>query len=116
MAYTSIKENETTIIASHVTELKDNLNQIAKDKKVTVDISLDTTRPTAANITNLQLAINTLEGAFSNNCCQANCCQTCQNTGCQSSSCQRCQSCQTCQSIKCQSCQRECNCNCYDCE
>lgn len=105
MAYTSIKERETTIIASHVTELKDNLNQIVKGKKITLAISLDTTQPTAANITNLQLAINTLEVAFSNNCCQANCCQTCQNMACQSVSCQTCQSCQACQSYKCQRCQ-----------
>lgn len=41
--------------------------------------------------------INTLRASFSSNCCQANCCQTCET--CQSLSCQsqKCQTCQACQ-------------------
>ena len=47
-------------------------------------------------ITQIQAAINALELKFSGNCCQANCCQTCQ----------------ACQSVGCQSCQGQCNCDC----
>ena len=103
MAYTAINKKETIVVSSHVSELKDSLVEIAKNKKLSVTISLDETKPTAANITDLQTAVNSLEASFSNNCCQANCCQS---SSCQSQTCQKCQSCQSCQSYKCQSCQR----------
>lgn len=76
----------------------------------------------ATDIQNIRAAINGLEAESSGNCCESNCCQTCQ--GCQSQTCQSstCQSCQTCQSVsQCnvehsrQCSVYECNSNCSNC-
>lgn len=121
MAYTIITQRETKITSVNEAEIKNGLDTLAESKDVTVSITLDTSRPKAGNITQLQLAINKLETLFSNNCCQANCCQTCQacqtcqTYSCQSSTCQKCQTCQRCQSTGCQrECGNHCDCNC-DC-
>lgn len=73
----------------------------------------------AADIADIRAAINGLEYSASNDCCESNCCQTCQgcqSQSCQSSICQSCQGCQTCQ--KCQGCQSTSQCfrrNCTQC-
>lgn len=73
----------------------------------------------ATDIQNIRAAINGLEAESSGNCCESNCCQTCegcQTQSCQSSTCQSCQGCQTCQG--CQRCQSHSQCtntNCSQC-
>lgn len=73
----------------------------------------------ATDIQNIRAAINGLEAESSGNCCESNCCQTCegcQSQSCQSSTCQSCQGCQTCQG--CQRCQSHSQCkntNCSQC-
>ena len=73
----------------------------------------------ATDIQNIRAAINGLEAESSGNCCESNCCQTCegcQTQSCQSSTCQSCQGCQTCQG--CQRCQSHSQCrntNCRQC-
>lgn len=73
----------------------------------------------ATDIQNIRAAINRLEAESSGNCCESNCCQTCegcQTQSCQSSTCQSCQGCQTCQG--CQRCQSHSQCystNCSQC-
>lgn len=73
----------------------------------------------ATDIQNIRAAINGLEAESSRNCCESNCCQTCegcQTQSCQSSTCQSCQGCQTCQG--CQRCQSHSQCrntNCSQC-
>lgn len=73
----------------------------------------------ATDIQNIRAAINGLEAESSGNCCESNCCQTCegcQTQSCQSSTCQSCQGCQTCQG--CQRCQSYSQCrntNCSQC-
>lgn len=65
----------------------------------------------AADVADIRAAINGLEYSASNDCCQSNCCQTCQgcqSQTCQSSTCQSCQGCQTCQ--RCQTCQSASQC------
>ncbi|MSS82473.1 hypothetical protein FX155_07690 [Acidaminococcus fermentans] len=57
----------------------------------------------AADVADIRAAINGLEYSASNDCCESNCCQTCegcQTQSCQSSTCQSCQGCQTCQSCQ----------------
>lgn len=126
MAYTDTTlTNTTPVKLVHVKEMIDAVNTLITNAKLTSTISTITVQSGAiksANILSLQNAINKLETSFSNNCCQANHCQTCQSDKCQS--CQGCQnacSCQSCQSNKCQSCQsipqcncRHCNCDCGD--
>lgn len=73
----------------------------------------------ATDIQNIRAAINGLEAESSGNCCESNCCQTCQSQSqsCQTTTCQGCQSCQTCQ--KCQTCQSHSQCqrrNCNECK
>lgn len=73
----------------------------------------------ATDIQNIRAAINGLEAESSGNCCESNCCQTCegcQSQSCQTSKCQSCQGCQTCQG--CQRCQSHSQCrntNCSQC-
>ena len=73
----------------------------------------------AADVADIRAAINGLEAESSGNCCESNCCQTCegcQTQSCQSSTCQSCQGCQTCQG--CQRCQSHSQCtntNCSQC-
>lgn len=73
----------------------------------------------ATDIQNIRAAINGLEAESSGNCCESNCCQTCegcQSQTCQTSKCQSCQGCQTCQG--CQRCQSHSQCrntNCSQC-
>lgn len=73
----------------------------------------------AVDVADIRAAINGLEYSASNDCCESNCCQTCegcQSQSCQSSTCQSCQGCQTCQ--KCQGCQSAsqcCNLDCNQC-
>lgn len=65
----------------------------------------------AADVADIRAAINGLEYSASNDCCESNCCQTCegcQTQSCQSSTCQSCQGCQTCQG--CQRCQSDSQC------
>lgn len=65
----------------------------------------------AADVADIRAAINGLEAESSGNCCESNCCQTCegcQTQSCQSSTCQSCQGCQTCQG--CQRCQSHSQC------
>lgn len=73
----------------------------------------------AADVADIRAAINGLEAESSGNCCESNCCQTCegcQSQTCQTSKCQSCQGCQTCQG--CQRCQSHSQCrntNCSQC-
>ena len=71
----------------HVTELATALTTLATNanKASVVNLSgLTYTKVVAANIMLLRTAVNNLETSFSGNCCQVNCCQTCQTTYCQS--------------------------------
>lgn len=125
MAYTDGTLNSSvTIKRTHVSELANEVNTIISNAKLTSAIStgtMDYSTINKNNITNLQKAINALEGSFSNNCCESNHCQTCQSDRCQS--CQGCQNACTCQSSRCQSCQscqKNCSCesecrNCSSC-
>lgn len=119
MAYTNETiQSGSKIQKVDVSELASALSTLATAKKVPIDLSaLKYDRVLSLDIGTLQKAVHTLEAAFSGNCCQANCCQTCQ--GCEScqkcQTCQKCQACQGCESAKCQSqCIKNCNCNC-DC-
>ena len=65
----------------HISELVDNLKAIRDNKKVklTSQVSIDGINYNKVNSKNLKIlqnALNALETKFSNNCCQANCCQT----------------------------------------
>lgn len=105
MEYTD--SEPTNIKKVHVSELADAVNTMATNKKVSItSFTPKYDKVYASNIKALQTAINELETKFSNNCCQANCCQTCQ--GCQKSACQSCQTCQRCQS----QCIYNCSCDC----
>lgn len=125
MPYTDEElSNAVKIKEVHIKELNNAINTIAANAKKSG--AIDATGISYANVNSiniklLQNAINSLEENFSGNCCEANCCQTCQTCqACQG--CQSCQGCQTCQgSQSCQGCQKcqliyegNCNCNC-DC-
>lgn len=119
MAYTDTTIGKsTTIKSAHVSELVSEVDTIITNAKLTSSISVGTMnydKVNSKNITNLQKAINALEGSFSNNCCESNKCQTCQSDKCQT--CQGCQNSCTCQSSKCQSCQTcQKNCSCQSCQ
>lgn len=65
----------------HISELVDNLKAIRDNGRVklTSQVSIDGINYTKVNSKNLKIlqnALNALETKFSNNCCQANCCQT----------------------------------------
>lgn len=95
MAYTDTDLTDIKIKKQHLTELQTSIQSIIDSKNVSVTIgTLDFNNPTSDSYKKLQTAINNIESAFSNNCCQS------------------CQSYTSCQS--CQSCQRQCDCNC-DC-
>ncbi|RJU39221.1 hypothetical protein DW817_01415 [Acidaminococcus sp. AM33-14BH] len=110
------------VMEKDVADIQTGLEELSKKSKVEVELSsCDFTKIHKINVATLTLAIHHLEESFSNNCCQANCCQTCQTCqGCQK--CQTCQGCQTCQKCQgCQTCQKcqyymmvNCNCDCSD--
>ncbi len=123
MAYTDTELKSVPIKKTHLSELAAAVQVMAENKKLDVDFSgMSYEKINSVNVKLLQMAIHTLEGSFSGNCCQADCCQTCQ--GCEScEDCQTCQGCQSCQgSQTCQSCQKcqktsqckNCDCNCGD--
>lgn len=117
MAYTDETLSKGIAVKkAHLTELTRAIQNLATSKKVTVDLStLKYGTVLSSDIGAIQKAIHSLEAAFSENCCQANCCQTCQ--GCEScQNCQTCQKCQTCQSCQQYKCQSQCNCNCSNCD
>ena len=125
MDYKDEVSRNTAIKKEHLTEIASAITALATHASIAVDVSKMTyEKVNSVNVKLLQSAIHTLEKGFSENCCEVNCCQTCQvgNT-CQScqacQGCQACQKCQTCQS--CQKCQQyqwryksNCNCNCGD--
>ena len=110
-----------------MTALQSDLVTIATDMKRNtvleeadhVEKATYTGKILATDIQNIRAAINGLEAESSGNCCESNCCQTCegcQTQSCQSSTCQSCQGCQTCQG--CQRCQSHSQCtntNCSQC-
>lgn len=110
------------VLKKDLTDIQSGLETLVTKTKITIDLSsMNYDKVKRINVTALETAVNKLEEGFSGNCCQANCCQTCQ--GCQScqgcQTCQGCQKCQTCQT--CQGCQRcqyymtfNCNCDCSD--
>ena len=99
MAYTDTINNQTKIKSVHQSEIFNQASSLASSKKVSFNFSIQNeTKISKNNIKNIQLALNHLEGSFSNNCCQANCCQS--------------QSCQSCQ--KNCSCQSQCRSQCSD--
>ena len=109
-----------------LTDIQSGLETLATKTKISIDLSsMNYDKVKKINVVALEIAVNKLEEAFSGNCCQANCCQTCQ--GCQScQTCQGCQNCQTCQGCQtCHGCQKchyymtkncncDCNCDCSD--
>lgn len=100
-----------TIKPTDISDFISSLTTLSTQSKVEiVNASVPTTGAVAQKVTIQRLteAVNKLETAFSNNCCQSanpNCCQSCESQTCQT--CQGCQGCQTqsCQSASCQSCQ-----------
>jgi hypothetical protein len=92
---------------SHATDLVNNINTLITTSGMSSKVNrpaIDQTKITSASIINLRKAINALEGAFSNNCCEGNRCQTCQSN--KAPVCQMCQSCQS----QC-NCYSDCNCD-----
>lgn len=80
-----------------LTDIQSGLETLATKTKISIDLfSMNYDKVKKINVAALETAVNKLEEAFSGNCCQANCCQTCQ--GCQS--CQTCQGCQNARPVK----------------
>ena len=105
MAYTDSNLSVVPVKAVHVSELVTALNTLISNAKLNISVGTMTyAKISATNVKNLQNAVHSLEGSFSGNCCQANCCQTCQTSTCQT--------CQVCQTYSCQSsnCSSDCGC------
>lgn len=86
MAYTDENPLHVAIKKAHLTELSNALDSLSKEKKVPVTLGMTYEKVSQVNMKTIQTAIHTLENSFSKNCCQSNCCQTCQTncSGCQS--------------------------------
>lgn len=90
------------VVSTDISGVVTRIDSVATRAKVSGDLGpliMDYSKIRKLNIKKLQDAVNYLESRFSNNCCQANCCQTCQM-------------CQSQCSASCQICQAQCNCNC----
>ena len=89
MTYTdTITAGSTKAKAIHYNELKTNLESLASTTSNSSNITFSgyhTTSPTKVNLKLLQNACNVLQSKFSGNCCQSECCQTCQTSANQSS-------------------------------
>lgn len=109
----------TKVLKTHMTALQSDLVTIATGMKRMnrleeanhLETRTFTGKILAVDVADIRAAINGLEYSASNDCCESNCCQTCegcQTQSCQSSTCQSCQGCQTCQG--CQRCQSDSQC------
>ncbi|MGN8791362.1 hypothetical protein [Acidaminococcus fermentans] len=114
----------TKVLKTHMTALQSDLVTIATGMKRMnrleeanhLETRTFTGKILAVDVADIRAAINGLEYSASNDCCESNCCQTCegcQSKSCQTSTCQSCQKCQTCQS--CQKCQSYSQCNSINC-
>ena len=65
-------------------ELAVALSDLAEQKQLSIKVSnMSYDKIDTVNVQVLQTAIHVLEDSFSENCCQAECCQTCQELKCQ---------------------------------
>ena len=69
----------SSVVGSDTTNMIDTVKNLSIVKKVSIG-SLNSlpSKIEVVNIQQLQAAIHKLESAFNYNCCQENCCQTCQ--------------------------------------
>lgn len=88
----------SSVVGSDTTNMINTVKNLSTTKKVSINaLNSIPSKIEVVNVQQLQAAIHKLESSFNYNCCQENCCQTCQ------SEC-------TCQT----QCKRQCECNCCD--
>lgn len=107
-----VKTTDMTALQSDLVTIATGMKRINRLEEANhLEMRTFTGKILAVDVADIRAAINGLEYSASNDCCESNCCQTCegcQTQSCQSSTCQSCQGCQTCQG--CQRCQSDSQC------